>query len=307
VRQTGDRLTDQAYALALENGYEKYDRFPVLEAAWPRLAAALPLFVSGENARLQTLCDALQQFLRFSGRWDEQLALSEQAEAKAEAAKDWRNAGWRASDAGFICYLRGQATEVLRWAARAEDYWQTARAGARERAFAIRLRGLGHKLNKDYAAAIAAYRESLELKRTLQAESEDVAIALNDLAEAERESGDYAAAERDYTEALRIARKTNSQEGIATCTGSLATLALDREQWPEAERLAREALVVAESIGRQEEVARESHRLALALLRQGRAAEALPHARRAVEILATLRHRDLDAARQFLAECEAAG
>jgi tetratricopeptide (TPR) repeat protein len=306
VRQTGDRLTDQAYALALENGYSKYDRFPALEAAWPRLAAALPLFLQDENARLQTLCAALRTFLDFSGRWDEQLALSEQAEAKAEAAKDFDNAGWRAYNAGMMCHLRGQAAEVLRWAARAEGHWQTARARARERAFAIRLRGYGHRLNKDYPAAIAAYREMLELLRTVQAESADAAAALNDLAWAERESGDYAAAERDYTEALRIYRKVGNQEGIVIVIGNLAELANDRKQWPEAERLAREALALAEKLGRQEVVGFDCFLLAEALLRQGRAAEALPHARRAVEILTKLRDLYLDEARAVLAECEAA-
>jgi hypothetical protein len=38
---------------------------------------------------------------------------------------------------------------------------------------------------------------------------------------------------------------------LATCTGNLAELALNREQWPEAERLAREALKLAEAIGRK--------------------------------------------------------
>ena len=306
VRQTGDRLTQEMYALALENGYENYDRFPALEAEWPRLAAALPLFLQGENARLQKLCDALTQFLRFSGRWDEQLALSQEAEAKAEAAKDWRNAGWRAYDTGWVCYLRDQGAEVLRWSARTEAHWQAAKAGARERAFAIRLRGVGHQLNEDYDAAITAYREALELWRTLQVEYEDVAIALSDLADIEHELGDYAAAERDYTEALRIARKVNYKDGMAYIPGNLASLALSRQQWPDAERLAREALVGAENIGRQEEVGRGSRRLALALLRQGNAAEALPHARRAVEIMMKLRDRNLEAAQQVLAECEAA-
>ena len=45
VAATAGRLTDRVYALALENGYQKHDRFPALEAEWPadrRGAAALP-------------------------------------------------------------------------------------------------------------------------------------------------------------------------------------------------------------------------------------------------------------------------
>ena len=48
VAETGDRLEKRAYALLIENGYEKHDRFPAVEAAWPGIAPALPLFLAGE-------------------------------------------------------------------------------------------------------------------------------------------------------------------------------------------------------------------------------------------------------------------
>ena len=81
-------------------------------------------------------------------------------------------------------YLRNQPAEVLACAARAAEHWQDSTP--RNKAIAIRLRGLGHKLNKDYPAAIAAYREALEIHRSISPESDDVAIALNDLAGAEQ-------------------------------------------------------------------------------------------------------------------------
>lgn len=304
VAETGDRLDKRAYALAVENGYQKHDRFPVLDAAWPTVAAALPRFLAGPNDRLQTICNALQHFLNFTGRWDERLALSRDAEAKAVAAKDSSNAGWRAYHAGCVHNLRGQSVEVLVCADRAAAHWREARAGARERAVAIRLRGRGHKLAEDFPAAIAAYREAVELDRTLSPESTGVATGLNDLAEAEQLSGDHAAAEHDYREALRISQLVGDREGVAVRTGNLASLALDREDWPGAEALAREALALSENVGRQELIALAHRHLAQALARQGRKPEALPHARRAVDLYSPLRSPNLEAARQTLAECE---
>jgi hypothetical protein len=76
VATTGDHLEERAYALVKENGYEQHDRYPVLDTAWPIVAAAMPRFLAGPNDRLQTMCDALSNFLEFSGRRDERLALA---------------------------------------------------------------------------------------------------------------------------------------------------------------------------------------------------------------------------------------
>lgn len=313
VTQTGDALVDRAYALAMQYGGDtNYEGFRTLDAEWDLLAAALPRLLTGDNDRLQTVCDQLVFFLNFTGRWDERLWLCEQAEARALAADDRENAGWRAYQAGMTYYLRSQPDLVLACAARAAEHWK--QGAPRLKAIAIRLRGLGHRLKKDYPAAIAAYREVLEIYRALSPESADVAIALNDLASAEHLNKDYAAAERDYREALRIAKITKNQELIANFTGNLAELALDREQWAEAETLARQALALAEKVGRQELIALDCHRIAKALLKQNQVGqignlplqEALSLARRAVEIFKRLRYRDLQKAQELLAEIERA-
>ena len=304
ITETGDRLEEDAYVLVVENGYENFDNFPALDAAWPKVAAALPLFLGGQNYRLQTVCNALHSFLNFTGRWDERLVLSRDAEGRAVAAKDLYYAGWRAYEAGWIYYLRGQSAQVLACADRAEAYWRTVKASARERAVVIHLRGIAHRLAKDYPAAIAALREAVEASRTLNPQSVDVAIGLNEIANAELESSDLEAAEHDYREALRIALLIDYHEGVADFTGNLAGLLLHRKDWLGAEALTHEALALAEKLGRKELIAMNCYRLAITLARQGRKPEALPHARRAVEIYITLRSPRLEWARQILAECE---
>ncbi len=303
VAETGSRLERRAYALIVENGYNKHDRFPVLDAAWPTVAPALPLFLAGPNPRLQTVCDALQDFLNFTGRWDEKLSLNQQAEARALAAGDLGKAGWCAYQAGWVYYLRQQAEEVLACAGRAAAHWAQAQAGARERGMAIQLRGNALRLQRDYPAAIEAYREVLALDRSIAAESADVAIDLNSLAAAEQLAGDHAAAERDYGEALRVARAAGYAEGVASYTGNLAGLALDRAEWPAAEALAREALPLAEGVGRQQLIAGNCRRLAKALARQGKAADGLPYAQRAVALYTRLGSPDLAYALATLREC----
>jgi tetratricopeptide (TPR) repeat protein len=303
VGVSGERLAHQAYVLAVENGYGKHARFSALEAAWPQLAAALPALISGDNRRLQTVCSALFTFLHFSGRWDDLLSLSVGAEAQAERTNDFMYAGWRAYDAGFGYFLRGQSTEVLACADRADRHWKAARASAHERAFAIRIRGLGHQLSKNYPAAITDFREALDLWRSLSSKSESLSIGLNDLADVLRESGQLDEAETHYSEALAIAKALREPEGLATYTGNLAKLALDRKQWPEAERLSREALQLAADVGRKEQIGSVCWRLAKALARQGRGAEGRYHAERAVAILTELRSPERVEAQAVLEEC----
>jgi tetratricopeptide (TPR) repeat protein len=292
------------YALALEGDFRdfrNYARVPVLTAQWPKIAAALPLFLQGDNARLQKLCDALNRFLNFSGHWDEWLALSLQAEARAALAGDSDSAGRRAYNAGWVYRLRGQGKEVLDCARRGEAHW--AKSNSPEKALAIRLRGKGHQLEKNYPAALAAFQEMIDFARALSPENENVAMGLNDLGWAEQEAGDLDSAERHYSEALRIATAIGYNEGIATNLGTLAGLLLEREDWLAAEALGREALQLTEAMGHQLFIAYNCWRLALAIARQGRPAEGLPYAQRAVDIFNKLPSPEMAKAQAVLKEC----
>jgi nucleoside phosphorylase/tetratricopeptide (TPR) repeat protein len=305
VATTAGRLADRAHALAMEHGHKKFEAFQNLEAEWPTISAALLIILNGENERLQSLCDALHSFLNFSGRWDEWLFLSDQAEKKALAVSDFYHAGWRASEVGWAYHLRRQSAGTLECAARCESHWRKAGAGARERALALSLRGNGYQLARNYPAAIAAYREALELDRALAPESMDVAADLNALASVELNADDYAASKRDFREALRIARRHKDREGIANYTGNLAEWALSRQDWLGAEALARKALKAAEGVGRIELIASDCRRVAVALARQGRNRDGLPFARRAFEIATKLGQLDdIKRAEAALKECE---
>jgi tetratricopeptide (TPR) repeat protein len=303
VGVSGERLADQAYALALENGYDKYASFPLLEAAWPQLGAALPALIIGDNSRLQTVCSALFTFLYFFGHWDDLLSLNTEAEAQAALAGDFTNAGRRAFEAGYGHRLRGQSAEVLACADRAAAHWQAASADSTEGASAIWLRGLGHDLAEDYSAAVSAFREALELWRSFLPKSRAVASCLNSLAGALRDSGQLDESEIHYREALVIAKALSDSSGAATYTYSLAVLVLIREQWPEAERLFGESLKLAEEVGHKKLIAVGCVCLAKALARQGRGAEGRCHAERAVTILTELRSPDLAWAQAVLNEC----
>ena len=302
VAETGDRLEKHAYVLAVENGYRNYDRFPVLDAAWTTVAAALPRFLVGSNDRLQIICRALYEFLHFTGRWDELLALSSDAEGRAMEGGDFVHAGWGAYYMGWVHYLRGQSAEVLACADRVETYW--GKVQPREQVAVSRMRGLVHELAKDYDAAILAFREFTEFWRSLDPNSKNVGTGMSDIARIEMKSGNLDAAERDFSEALRIARVIDDVEGIAIYTGRLADIAFFNKDWPRAETLARQALSSAERIGRLELIALGCYRIANAIMRQGKNADALPYANRAVAIFAQLGSSHLARARKTLTECE---
>jgi len=244
--------------------------------------------------------------LQQTGRWDEWLALEQQAEARALAAGDPLSAAKRARMAGTVHLLRREASAVLASASRARTHFQQAQASVHELASAWRLEIAGHKLNQDYPAAIAACRELLEMDRHSDAGPMFQISALNDLARTEQEAGGLAAAERDYREAMRLARARGYPENVATCTSHLAALMLVRGDFPSAEALARQALLAAEAAAHKTQIATNCHYLAQALWRQGRKEEALQYAQRAVEIYTKLGSLDLPAAQATLAELEQA-
>lgn len=302
VKQTGDRLANYVYALVHEQeAREDYARFPELEAEWPNISAALRQFLQSDLRRLKDISYSLGTFLGANGHWDERLWLSLETEKLAVAANDLVGAGWQAYNAGVVYFRRGQVTKLKECVKRVDEYW--AGANAREKSYGMRLRGWMYRLERKYPEAIVSYEEALGLVRIGSEDRLDVVFMLNSLGHVRRDSGDYDAAERDYREALELARQGGHRLQIAESTGNLAEIDLARHTWSQAEGLAREALTGTEAVGHQDFTARNCLCLAQALIGQGREAEGLPCAQRAVEIYTKLRSPDLEKALSALKKC----
>ncbi|MEN9867717.1 MAG: hypothetical protein RL748_3307 [Pseudomonadota bacterium] len=299
-------LAHHAYALSQQYGGWKNAPYEDLEKAWPQIEAAIPLFVEGDNAHLQEMCAALDKFLNYSGRWNIWLELAQAGEAKALAAKDYDNAGWRAYRIGWVHYLQGDVLPLFEATIRCTEHWQRVAAGTLQQAFAIRLKGLWSRLSKDYPNAIAAFQTAVELLRTIATDSTEVANCLINMGGAKKDSGDLTGAERDYREALYIANKIGDREGVAAYTCKLAALALKRQDWDTAKSLSIQALELARAIRRLDKIGDNHHHLAIALHMQRSSREAIPHALQAVTIFTQLRSPNLAEATATLTACEQA-
>lgn len=303
VAETGKWAADVAYALAVQNGYQEFERFPVLEEGWPKIEAGLKAL---QGEKLQTACDALTGFLHCTGRWDESIALNRHAEEDAVGREDHWKAGWRACQEAHVMFRRGNAAGVRTATDRAFGHWQHVRMSHYELGILSRRRGMEYELRGDHAAALEAYGKALDLWRRLSLESDDVSRVLNDIAGIKRKLGQLDAADRDFQEALQMARKANFREGIANTTGNLAEVALDRGHWNRAEMLAMEACTLSTAMRHSELMATSYRRIAVALTHQGRPGEGLRYARRAEDIAAVLRSPEFTRARDAREKCQAA-
>ena len=297
------QLKRTAHELIDKNGRQNYSEFGKLEDSWPLIAAALPIFLTGENRELQEICDWLHVFLDFQGHWDEWLYLNQKAEERAVNSGDYVEAGWRALQAGRVFRLRHEADCVFDSVASARKHWEKTRqcntpgqtSRAREEGNAYILEGKGHYLQKDYDSAMKCFEQARSRLQSLsedptyplqQQARRDFASALNGLADAYRFSKNLDVAEKYYQQALELADKNVHDQ--AAYTGNLAALEIDRENWPHADELAKKALRLAKEVGRQELIATNYRRLSEICMGLRNRTEGREYAMKAAEIYARL-------------------
>ena len=303
IHRTTVRLVDRAAWIIMVNGWQKHELFHILDREWPTLAPALPLFFDGEDELLQRVCAALSRYLSSRGRWDEWLSLCKQAEQHAVTANNFKEAGWRTYQAGYVYFQRQQEKELQACVERVFKYWGPPDTQPREEAAAIRLRGLLHRLKMDYSEAISDFTRALEMDRIVNPESRDVAKDLFNLAEV-CDIKDGVKADQYRKEFYRVTSAANEVHGAIMEAGDQALVARQKLDWASAENYSHQALSLSVTLGRKDLIASNSYYLAEALIHQDKKAEALPHARCAIRIYTKLRFPNLENIRAMLRECE---
>src|SRR5205085_8793813 len=127
AHETGMRFAEywvtyaERYGGDSKESYKTYDR---LEAEWMNLnavaewlwqTAAIQGEVIGDKdaaRRLNSLADALDQFLLFSGRWEERVQLSARVYGAMGTLNEWSEAGWRAYRVAWIQLNRDNINEA---------------------------------------------------------------------------------------------------------------------------------------------------------------------------------------------------
>lgn len=316
--EMGQQLVDKVYALVKNYGGEKPDT-KLLKERWPLIEASLPLFIEGENEKLQYLCKMLTFFFEYTGMWDEWIEINSKAEEKARQNNDLVSAGWQAYRISYAYSLKSEPSQVLVYLDKVENLWglinNQSIVGEREKSIIIKLRGTAYRLQNNYKAAIQKYNEALRIRKKIDPEGVDVASVLADLSKTEYLNNDIESAENHCIECMIISDKARNKgeydehfdEHAAESGNTLAQIKLRKGEHIDAQKIARQSLGFARRVEREEIIAMSSISLAEALLKSSQPKEALSHIVEAVDICRRLRiFGNLNEATEILKECSSA-
>jgi hypothetical protein len=224
AHETGMRFAQYwiNYAKQFGEGKESYKMYAWLETEWANLDEAANWLwktadfknesVGSKDAArmLNDLASAIDQFLWFNGRWEEQIQLSTRTYQISRSMHDWSIAGRRAFDLAWIYsdYARDIPDLANKWASFCAEVWTKA-GNKQEYATSVRIRGLVARQRMNYIEAEQLLSEALAIRRDLEIETE-VVIALIDLGGLAEAQVDYDVATSYYLDALDLAKRINN-------------------------------------------------------------------------------------------------
>lgn len=214
----------------------------------------------------------LGQVLKLTGRWDEAMAVFQQAFDLAGQLNDLSTRARCQTDIGDLFWKQAQYVEARAWLARAQLTFEMLGDDA----------GLGQTLHLsgtlaaqqgDLDAARALYEQSLDLRRRLD-DRPSIASLLNNLGIIARFQGDPALAERLNAQGLALRRELGDRRAIANSLNNEGMLALDQGDHARARQRLEEALQLLREIGDRWGLANSLNNLANVARDQGDAAAA---------------------------------
>lgn len=276
----------------------------MLEAPAPEPLYAFKHAITYEVTYRSLLFAQRRQIHRILAEWYEQFYASNLEAAYPLLAHHWTHAAEGGGDAALTLkardYLTRAGTQALRLCAYPEalSFLQQALSmipagseSAAKRAELLIPIGVAHEKMADYAPAIVALREALELARSasdLRAQSQ----ALSELSWVAVRKGEYAQAEQLGEQALELAIQVGDKLANAKAGYRLGIVAFYRGDYPLAARRFEESLAVSQELGDRYGVAGSLNTLGLVALYQGDYGEATRCFEEALAIGRELGNRD---------------
>ncbi|MBI5301920.1 MAG: tetratricopeptide repeat protein [Chloroflexi bacterium] len=312
ARETGMRFAQYWVDYAEQYGgssKESCKTYSQLETEWANLDAAIKWFAEVNTIARQDkaqlyieLVRAIDEFLRFSGRWDEALILNGTAYEEAYSMGNWRNAAFCAMTLFSISEARGSDVDKVYWQDRLAD--SLGHIAKRDTTFGPFILGMAAFQKKDYTEAARLLKESLSDSHNSISDLQ-LEVTFHQLGTIARDQKEYEIAERYYMQSLELSRKRGSRGHEVKVYSELGQLACDCKQWARAQEWFEKEVALAKELGNQEWVAEATYSLARVHEAEGHVDLALPLAQDALKIYERLRHRDLAEVRELVERLKA--